>query len=90
MKNIYYKKLRELMAKHLLNKNDIADIINKSYRQTLKILKHEISEVSGKPYEFNLSEAAALKKHFQDLGEDVTIDELFFEDVFSNEGVSSF
>ena len=90
MKNIYYKKLRELMAKHLLDKTDIAKIIGKSYRQTLKILKHEASEITGVPYVFNLAEAAALKKHFQDLGENVTIDELFFEDMLSNESVSSF
>lgn len=91
MKNIYYKKLRELMAKHLLDKADIAKITGKSYRQTLKILKHEVSEVSGEPYVFNLAEAAAIKNYFQQLGEtDITIDTLFFDEVFSNENISNF
>lgn len=91
LKNIYYKKLRELMAKYLLDKKDIAEIIGKSYRQTLKILKHEVSEASGEPFEFSLTEAVILTKHFRQLGEtDITIDTLFFNDVFSNENVSNF
>ena len=78
------------MAKHLLNKSDIAKIVGKSYRQTLKILRHEASEITGVPYMPNLAEAIAIKKHFQELGEDVTIDELFFEDVFPNENTTAF
>lgn len=91
IKNIYYIKIRELMAKHLLDKTDIAEIIGKSYRQTLKILKHEISESSGEPFVFSLPEAIILTKHFRELGEtNLTMEELFFDDVFSNENVSSF
>lgn len=91
MKKIYYKRLRELMAKHLLDKQDISKIIGKSYRQTSKILHNEISGLTGKPFVFDIREAVKLVTHFRNLGEVITIDELFFDDVISIEdSVSNF
>lgn len=85
MKKIYYVRLRELMAKHLLDKKDVAMIIGKTYRQTSKILHREISTSSGRPYVFDMVEAVKLVKHFRGLGEDISLDELFFADMLSIE-----
>lgn len=95
MKKVYYTKLRELMAKHLMNKTDVAKIIGKTYRQTLKKLHKETSGASGKPFIFDSVEIALLIKHFRNLGEDkLTVEELFpelfFNPMFSNENVSCF
>lgn len=85
MKLIYYIRLRELMARHGMSKYDIANIIGKSYRQTSKMLHREVSPESGKPYVFDIIEAAQIVMHFRRLGEDVTIDNLFFNQAVSNE-----
>lgn len=84
MRKIYYQRLRELMAKHLLDKKDVSKIIKKSYRQTLKILSNEVSKASGKPLIFDIKEASLLVEYFRSLGEnDLTLDELFFDDALS-------
>jgi hypothetical protein len=89
IKKIYYAKLRELMAKYLLDKNDIAVIIGKSYRQTSKILHREISS-AGNPFVFDINEGYKLVMHFRNLGEcKLTFDELFFNDMLSNENKKS-
>lgn len=83
MRNIYYSKLRELMAKHLMDKQDIAKIIGKSYRQTSKILHGEFSTHSQKPYIFDINEACKITKVFKDKGENITVEDLFYDEVLS-------
>lgn len=94
MKKIYYEKIRMLMGKYILDKKDIALIVDKSYRQTSKILHHEISKETEKPYMFSIDEVVNLVLYFRELGEkDLTIEvllkELFFNDVLSNETKSA-
>lgn len=64
MKKIYSEKLRELMARHLVDKKDIANIIGKSYRQTSKILHRELSH-TGKPFVFDIVEASKIVLFFR-------------------------
>jgi hypothetical protein len=87
VKSIYYSLLRQLMAKYGLNKGDIAILIEKSYRQTIKKLNREES-VKGKPALFDVNEGGKVAAFFKSKGENVTIDMLFFDDVVSNENVS--
>lgn len=88
LKLIYYVKLRELMARYGLTKNDIAKIIGMTYRQTSKILHRETSPVSGKPYVFDIIEATKIVLYFRQLGEDgISMDSLFFDDTLSNENI---
>lgn len=70
MKKPAYPVLAQLMAKHGLNKGDISNVIGLSYRNTLKKLNGERV--------FNLVEAGKVVKSFIDLGESVTIDDIFF------------
>lgn len=71
------------MARHCMDKKDISTIVKKTYRQTSKILACEKSKATGKPYVFDIQEAVEIVKHFRNLGENITLDEIFFDDVFS-------
>jgi hypothetical protein len=53
------------MADYELDKQDIANIIGKTYRQTSKILHREISQNSGKPYVFDMREAVKIVVYFR-------------------------
>jgi DNA-binding XRE family transcriptional regulator len=83
-KTVHYRSLRQLMAKHGLNKGDIASIIGKSYRQTLKKMNKEKSK-SGKIAKFDIDEAEKVVRFFQAKDEKVTVDYIFFDQPFSNE-----
>lgn len=79
-RTVYYSNLRQLMAKYGLNKGDIAAIIGKSYRQTLKKLNREKSQ-SGKVSRFDIEEAKKIVEYFKGMGEPVTADDIFFDNV---------
>ncbi len=66
MKRIYYRELRKLMADYALDKSDIASIISKTLRQTSRILHRELSPKTGKPYVFDLCEAAKIVTYFRE------------------------
>jgi DNA-binding XRE family transcriptional regulator len=88
VKSLYYSYLRQLMAKYGLNKGDIAKLIGKSYRQTIKKLNREASD-AGKVVLFDVNEAGKVAAFFKSKGENVTIDMLFFDNVVSNESISA-
>jgi hypothetical protein len=74
------------MVTYDTSKNDISVIIGKSYRQTQKILHGELSKMTGKPYVFDIAEAAAIVKYFREKGaKGLTANELFFDPMLSNE-----
>lgn len=83
MKPICYEKLRILMAKYLVSKGDIAKVVQKSDRQVSKVLHKEISPLTKKPFVFDIVEAVKIVSFFKDKGEDISIDELFYDEVFS-------
>lgn len=70
MKKPAYPILAQLMAKHGVTRNDISQTIGVSYRNTL-------GKINGDTM-FNIVEAGKIAKVFKDLGEGVTIDDIFF------------
>lgn len=85
MKNVVkYHVLRQLMAKYGLKIGDIAEIIGKSYRQTIKKMNKDVSP-NGSISMFDINEAYKIVKYFRAKGECVTVDAIFFGDMFSNE-----
>lgn len=70
MKKPAYPILAQLMAKHGISKNDIAEAIGLSYRNTLY-------KINGGTL-FNIVEAGKVAKVFKDLGESTSIDAIFF------------
>jgi 3-keto-L-gulonate-6-phosphate decarboxylase len=84
MKVVHYPYLMQLMAKYGLNKCDIAKIIGKSYRQTIKKLNKETSKL-GKETTFDIEEAAKIVSFFKEKGEEVSVDIIFFNGMVSNE-----
>lgn len=78
-----YPNLRQLMAKYNLTKGDIAKIINKSYRTTLKRMNKEIA-ACGKMSKFDIEEAMKIVNYFKELGEPVTTEYIFFDSMVTN------
>ena len=70
MKKPAYPILAQLMAKHGVSRNDISEAIGISYHGTLFKLNGE------RP--FNIVEAGKVAKIFKDLGEDTSVDAIFF------------
>lgn len=70
MKKPAYPLLAQLMAKHGISREDISKIIGVTYRNTLK-------KINGNTI-FNIVEAGKIVKVFNDCGETVTIDNIFF------------
>jgi hypothetical protein len=72
------------MAKHLVNKKDIAKVVQKTDRQVARILHKEISPSTKKPFVFSIVEAVLILNFFKGKGEDsLTLDELFYNEVSS-------
>ena len=65
-----YPALAQLMAKHGMTKGDISKIIGVSYRNTLK-------KINGETL-FNIVEASKIVLALNEMGEDTTIEHLFF------------
>ena len=70
MKKPAYPMLMQLMARHGVSRADISKTISVTYRNTLKKINGETR--------FDIIEAGRITKVFKDLGEDVTIDYIFF------------
>lgn len=70
MKKPAYPILAQLMAKHGVTRNDISQTIGVSYRNTL-------GKINGDTM-FNIVEAGKVTKIFKDLGEDTSIEAIFF------------
>lgn len=70
MKKPAYPILAQLMAKHGVTRKDISQAISISYRNTL-------GKINGDTM-FNIVEAGKVTKIFKDLGEDTSIEDIFF------------
>jgi DNA-binding XRE family transcriptional regulator len=70
MKKPAYPIMAQLMAKHGVSRNDISETIGVSYRNTLK-------KINGNTI-FDIVEAGKIAKVFKDLGEDTSIEDIFF------------
>lgn len=71
------------MAKHLVSKKDIAKLVGKSDRQVSKILCKELSPLTNKPFVFDIMEVVLIVQFFKHKGENITVDELFYDEVSS-------
>lgn len=65
-----YPVLAQLMAKHGMRKGDISKIIGVSYRNTL-------NKINGETL-FNIVEASKIVSALNEMGEETTIDHIFF------------
>lgn len=65
-----YPALAQLMAKHGMRKGDISKIIGVSYRNTLK-------KINGETL-FNIVEASKIVLALNEMGENTTIEHIFF------------
>jgi DNA-binding XRE family transcriptional regulator len=83
MKMPHYPNLRQLMAKYGMTKGDIAEILGITYRQTLSKM-NRVKTKKGHAI-FSMEEGFKISKFFQNLGEKVTVDYIFFDSVTSNE-----
>jgi hypothetical protein len=77
-KVITYPEIRKLKGKYLLSDSDFAKITGDKCYQTFK------SKLNGKS-EFTGSDKVNIYLYFKNLGEDVSIQSLFFDWVFSIE-----
>jgi hypothetical protein len=71
-----YPILMQLMAKYGLDRQDIAEIIGRSYRNTLKKINREQTGMDTIAL-FDIVEAGKITKFFKDKGENVTVDSIF-------------
>lgn len=74
-KRIAFPELRALMAKHGLTQQDMGQVVGNTYRTFGKKLNHEA--------DFTLSDMWRIKEHFAGLGSNRTIDEIFFDWLFT-------
>ena len=80
VKNVSFPYLAVMMVKHGVTKTDISKTIEKSYRQTTLKLR--------KKSPILLNEAIAIKGLFVNLGEEnLTVEQLFYGQPFSNESM---
>jgi hypothetical protein len=85
---VKYHGLKQLMAKYGLNIGDIAKVIKKSYRQTIKKINQDVSP-SGVMSTFDINEAYSVVKFFREKGENVSVEGIFFANEVSNETKSA-
>ena len=74
---IAYPMLGQLMGKHNIDRQTIAEIIGLSYRNVFKKLYKE-QTIHGHVALFDIVEASKIAQYFRSLGEVVTIEDIFF------------
>lgn len=77
LKKVNYPNLMQLMAKYGVSRNDIAITIGKSYRHTLSKFYKKVT--------FDIIEAYKIVSLFKGLGENITMEFVFFDEVVTNE-----
>lgn len=76
-KEVNFPVLLQLLAKHGMNRQHVAEIIHRSYRQTIKKL--------SKQAPFDIEEARNIVVFFRGLGDNVSVESIFFDEAVSNE-----